>query len=113
LSRELSRLGQQIRAVPEAITGRVAQRRLARTLEAGPPGIDGGVPQMSRIALYLIFQPTGVPQSTILTCRWLADQGLSARPVASRLPCLLDPASAALGTSAPRDEILREIRLAG
>ncbi len=75
LRREISRLGQQIRAIPERLTDPLAQRRLDRAVAAGLPQFEGAVPVAGKVALYLVYQPAGIAESTIDTCRWLADHG--------------------------------------
>lgn len=73
--REIQRLGQQLRGIPERLTDPLAQRRLDRAVAAGLPCFDGAVPVGAKVALYLVFQPAGISESTIHTCRWLAGHG--------------------------------------
>lgn len=71
--RELGRLGQQMRAIPGALLDPLAQRRLDARVAAGLPGFDGAVPPGRKVALVLIWQPRGVADSLVATCRWLVE----------------------------------------
>lgn len=75
LKRELNRLGQQLRGIPERVTDPIRARRLDRAVTAGLPRFDGALPAADKIALYLLYQPKGVAPSTVETCRWLAEHG--------------------------------------
>lgn len=77
IRRELSRLAQQLRGIPEAITDPLAVRSLDRAVAAGLPRFDGQVPMDGKVAIYLLFQPRGISESTLHTCRWLAEQGIA------------------------------------
>ena len=73
--RELARLGQQLRAVPGAVLDPLAQRRLDARVAAGLPMVEGAIPPGPKVALVLVWQPKGIPDSLIATCRWLAAGG--------------------------------------
>lgn len=73
--RELARLGQQLRAIPGAVLDPLAQRRLDARVAAGLPMAEGAVALTPKVALVLIWQPRGLPDSLIATCRWLAAGG--------------------------------------
>ncbi|MES2667506.1 MAG: rhamnan synthesis F family protein [Pseudomonadota bacterium] len=73
--RELTRFGQQLRAIPEAIWEPFAQRRHDAAFARGFPLRDGQVALTEKIALVLIWQPRGIAQSTIDMCAHLAAQG--------------------------------------
>ena len=75
VKRELNRLGQQLRGIPERLTDPIRARRLDRVVAAGLPRFDGALPATDKIALYLLYQPKGVAPSTVETCRWLAEHG--------------------------------------
>lgn len=75
LRRELARLGQQLRGLGERLTDPAKQRRLDRAVAAGLPLICGKVPTSNQIALVLMYQPSGIADSTLLTCRWLVAAG--------------------------------------
>ena len=87
IRRELTRLGQQVRGLYESFTDPAVQRRLDSVVAAGLPQIDGALPETSKVALYLIFQPGGLSDSTLETCRWLAAAGY-APLVVSNAPIL-------------------------
>lgn len=73
--RELERLWQQTKGIGNQLTDPVAQRRLDSLVEDGLPLLQGAMPRADKIALLLIFQPSGIQQSTLRTCRWLAQAG--------------------------------------
>jgi hypothetical protein len=73
--RELGRLGQQLRAIPEAVWEPVAQRRHNAACAAGLPVTEGAMPLAEKVAMLLIWQPKGVRNSVLATCRHLAAQG--------------------------------------
>jgi hypothetical protein len=75
LRREFGRLGQQLRAIPEALSDPLARRRLDRTVAAGLPRLDGALPASDNVALFLVYQPGGLSGSTLATCDWLAAAG--------------------------------------
>lgn len=75
LKRELNRLGQQLRGIPERVTDPIQARRLDRAVSAGLPRFDGALPATDKVALYLLYQPNGIAPSTVETCRWLAEHG--------------------------------------
>lgn len=77
LKREVLRLGQQLRGIPERLTDPVRARRLNDLVSKGLPKIDGGQPQGDRVAVLLIFQPKGLAESTLFQCRWLVENGYS------------------------------------
>lgn len=68
-----------MRAVGERFTDPLRQRRLDQIVAEGLPYLRGDVPRMSRIALFLVYQPAGLSASTFATLRWLA--GLGYAPV--------------------------------
>lgn len=63
IRRELSRLGQQLRAIPEAVWEPFAQRAHDAALERGFPEITGALPLGPRVALVLCWQPQGLAAS--------------------------------------------------
>ena len=75
LRRELDRIRQQLRGIPEFFIEpwqrwrHDAQR--ARTLEAQ----DGAIALRPKVALLLLFQPRGVAASTVWTCQHLVSKG--------------------------------------
>lgn len=87
IRRELKRFGQQVRGLCELLTDPAMQRRLDSSVAAGLPQIDGALPKMNKVALFLIFQPGGLSESTLETCRWLAAAGY-APVVVSNAPIL-------------------------
>jgi hypothetical protein len=75
LRRELGRLGQQLRAIPEAIWEPVARRAHDAALERGFPLHDGALPVGPRIALVLCWQPKGIAPSFLDTLDHLVATG--------------------------------------
>lgn len=73
--RELTRLIQQLRAIPEAFGEPIQQRWHDQAFEKGFACLDGNVPYRGKIALVLIFQPNGLAKSTLLTCQTLVEAG--------------------------------------
>jgi hypothetical protein len=73
--RELGRLGQQLRAIPEAVWEPLAQRRHDAACAAGLPVTEGAVPLTGRVAMLIIWQPKGLQNSVLATCRHLTAQG--------------------------------------
>ena len=73
--RELIRIGQQLRGIPELVMDPIRQKRLDRAIANGLPIIAGAKPPSKKVAVYLLFQPRGVSQSTIEQCEWLHDNG--------------------------------------
>lgn len=73
--RELHRLGQQLRAVAELLYEPFLRwrhdRERARHLKVTP----GNMPGSGKVAVYLIFQPRGLAESSLMTCRHLASSG--------------------------------------
>lgn len=75
VKRELTRLGQQLRAIPEFIWEPIACRRHDKAANAGFPVHDGAVPLGAKIALLLVYQPRGIAQSTLSMCAHLRARG--------------------------------------
>lgn len=73
--RELVRLGQQLRAIPEAVWEPFAQRRHDAAFERGFKLIMGTVAPTGRVGLLLIWQPKGISESIISTCDHLNKSG--------------------------------------
>lgn len=74
-SRELARIGQQVRGLLEHFTDPRAQHQLDLAVAAGLPTMNGEVPLRNKIALMVVWQPSGLAASTFSTCRWLAAAG--------------------------------------
>jgi len=75
LRRELARLGQQLRAIPETLWKPAAQRKHDRAFDAGFPVHDGAQPLGKKIAILLIYQPHGIQESILEICTHLLAQG--------------------------------------
>lgn len=73
--RELGRLGQQLKGLGERLTDPIKQRRLDQTVAAGLLQMNGVVPPSHKIAIVLMYQPTGIADSLLMTCDWLAAAG--------------------------------------
>ncbi len=77
LKRELLRVGQQLRAIPEAVYEPFLQRRHDRHMRVDAPVVAGAVAQSERIALILIYQPSGLCDSVIELCADFIKSGFS------------------------------------
>lgn len=77
IRRELDTLLQQIQAIPELLIGVVRQRWLDRRRPEDFCVMNGGMPLLNKVAIFLIFQPLGMSQSIISTCRHLTAKGYS------------------------------------
>jgi len=75
IRRELGRLGQQIKGILDRFTDPISQRRLDRAVAAGLLQLDGTLPVSDKIAVFLIYQPTGLAASTFETCHMLSQAG--------------------------------------
>lgn len=75
VKRELETLRQQLQAVPEVLIGPLRQRWLDRRFPAGFRLIDGAAPLTDKIAIFLVYQPRGMPASVLATCRHLSSKG--------------------------------------
>ncbi|WP_158234135.1 rhamnan synthesis F family protein [Oceaniglobus indicus] len=75
IRREAARLGQQILAASERITGPLKRARFARTRAANTRITDGALAGAAKVAIFVIFQPGGVSRSVHDTCRHLARRG--------------------------------------
>jgi hypothetical protein len=73
--RELGRLGQQLRAIPEAIWEPFARRAHDRALARGFPQVDGGVALGPKVALVLCWQPRGLAPSFLAMLDHLVASG--------------------------------------
>ena len=67
LKRELDRLKVQAKALPYMLYEPYVQRRYDAQLSDHISVTKGNVSNTGRIAIFLIFQPTGVSQSVILS----------------------------------------------
>jgi hypothetical protein len=75
IRRELDRLRQQLQGIMDLVTDPIAQRQLERVLAAGLPSTVGALKMGPKIALFLIYQPKGLSESTLETCRFLKRAG--------------------------------------
>jgi len=73
--RELETLRQQLQAAPELLIGPLRQRWLDRRFPSGFRVVDGAGPLTNKVAVFLVFQPHGIPYSVLDTCRHLAGKG--------------------------------------
>lgn len=77
LNRELERIKQQLRGLPEILTEPVLNRRHNAAFHAKFPVHEGEVALEQRVALYLIYQPNTVADSVVETCKHLIAKGYS------------------------------------
>lgn len=94
--RELARLGQQLRSIPEFVWEPFAQRAHDRRAAAGFPVVEGAVPLSGKVAIVLTYQPAGVANSLLAMCDHLQTRGYAPFIVANA-PLSVDD-RAALGT---------------
>lgn len=73
--RELARIGQRLRAIPEAVYEPLIQRRHDRAFASRTVVTEGIQTRAGKIALFLIYQPTGLSRSSLQTCQHLRSQG--------------------------------------
>jgi Rhamnan synthesis protein F len=77
IRRELDTLRQQLQALPELLIGPLRKKWLDLSFPNGFFIADGVSPLRSKVAIFLVFQPRGVPSSVLSTCRHLTDKGYS------------------------------------
>lgn len=77
IRRELETFGQQLRAIPELLVGSVRQRWLDRRFPSDLKMVQGDAPLGVKVAIFLIFQPSGIPASVGFTCQYLRLKGFS------------------------------------
>ena len=73
--RELNRLLQQARALPELVTEPLVQNWHDKAFAKGFPTFDGEVTAAGKIALLVIYQPSPVRRSTLALCKHLVAIG--------------------------------------
>jgi hypothetical protein len=73
--RELARLGQQLRAIPEALWEPFAQRAHDTALARGFPLAEGRIALRPKVALVLCWQPHGLAPSFLATLEHLVGNG--------------------------------------
>jgi hypothetical protein len=83
IRREFRRLGQQASALHEAIWEPFVQHRHDKAVREGLPAFDGAIALGPKVAIYLVYQPKTLPQSTVETCQFLVDNGFSPLIVAN------------------------------
>jgi hypothetical protein len=77
IRREITRLGQQLRAIPEMVTDPIRQRHHDQVVFPSLGFREGQRSPGSRVAIYLLYQPQGIGESTVYTCGFLAAKGYS------------------------------------
>lgn len=75
VKRELTRLGQQLKAIPEFFWEPFAIRAHNAAFEKGFPSFDGQVPALPKIAIVLCYQPKGLAKSFFITLAHLVKNG--------------------------------------
>lgn len=83
IRRELSRLGQQLRAIPEAVTDPLRQRHHDRRVVPKLKFLKGSQRLGPRVAIHLLYQPRGIAPSTVFTCDFLASKGYAVLAVSN------------------------------
>lgn len=77
LQRELARLRTQVAAIPALISQPIVQRRYDKRRADIVKIKQGELPCGENVVIYLIFQPNGVSESVLETCRYLNSSGFS------------------------------------
>jgi hypothetical protein len=77
VKRELVRLGQQLKAIPEFFWEPFAIRAHNAAFEKGFPTFEGQVPKLPKVAIVLCFQPKGLAKSFFVTLAHLVENGYS------------------------------------
>lgn len=84
LRRELARVGTKLANLPAMIASIPVRRSEPRRREEHERNFDrltrlfeGALTERKRIAIFLIYQPSGVAASIVETCRWLAAEGFA------------------------------------
>lgn len=75
LGRELQRIGQQLRSIPEFFLEPGQRRRHDATRTQWLRPLEGAVPLARKVALLLLYQPAGVSKATRWTCEHLVRKG--------------------------------------
>jgi Rhamnan synthesis protein F len=75
--REFNRLGEQIQALLSYPMEPYYKWKHDRSLLKNVILVDGSIPLSSKVAIYLVYQPRGILESTILTCKHLSENGYS------------------------------------
>lgn len=75
LERELNRIRQQLRGIPEFFTEPLQRKRHDAQRGAMLYADQGRVGQKSKVALLLVFQPQGISEATVWTCEHLVHKG--------------------------------------
>lgn len=75
--REIHRIFQQLKAIPEFFTEPWKRKRHDLNRGKNLRTCSGQIPQHAKIALLLVYQPTGVSEATVWTCQHLASKGYS------------------------------------
>jgi hypothetical protein len=83
IRRELARLGQQLRAIPEAVTDPLRQRHHDRRVVPNLGFIEGAQGLGPKVAIHLLYQPRGLAPSTVFTCAFLAAKGYAVLAVSN------------------------------
>ena len=77
IKRELNRIRQQLRAIPEFFIEPWQRKRHDAERKTALQAISGQIPQYPKVALLLIYQPQGISNSTVWTCQHLVSKGYS------------------------------------
>ncbi|MFN7122844.1 MAG: rhamnan synthesis F family protein [Hydrogenophaga sp.] len=75
LERELNRIRQQLKGIPEFFTEPLLRRRHDAQRNAMLQAEHGQVAPGPKVALLLVYQPKGISDATVWTCQHLVDKG--------------------------------------
>lgn len=75
LERELNRIRQQLRGIPEFFTEPLRRRHHDAQRIAMLQADSGQIAQGPKVALLLVYQPKGISDATVWTCQHLVDKG--------------------------------------
>lgn len=83
IRRELHRLGEQIFGIGELITGPLRRAQYDHRRSREVVVHDGRQPEATKVALLLLFQPSALARSVLVTCRHLRRRGYAVLAVAN------------------------------
>lgn len=75
LERELNRIRQQLKGIPEFFTEPLRRQRHDAQRGAMLQADHGEIAQGSKVALLLVYQPAGISDATVWTCQHLVHKG--------------------------------------
>lgn len=83
IRRELQRLIDQIASIPALIIEPIRQARYDAGREGRIKLSAAEGPEFDKFCVFLVYQPSGLPESVLKTCAWLRDRGYATLVVAN------------------------------